>query len=481
MYIHQLYTSCLAEASYYVESNGEAVVIDPIREPAPYLEMATERGAKITHVFETHFHADFISGHVDLAAATGATIVLGPGAKTGYPAHEGHDGEIFRLGGITLELLHTPGHTPESSTFLLRDETGNPHCIFTGDTLFIGDVGRPDLAISSSCTQEDLARQLYHSLRSKIMPLPDSTLVYPAHGAGSPCGKNISKETFDTLGNQRATNYALQDISADEFVALLTSNMPPAPAYFAQAAIRNRDGIQSLAAVLGTGLSRLSVSEIKQAIANGAILLDSRNKAAFVAEHIPGSIFIGLEGDFAPWAAKILRNLDRPLVFVSAPGKEEEVVTRLARVGFENCLGYLEGGIEKWKQSGNDTDSLPQVDVSAFQTALSTGNSEIEIAVLDVRQPGEFKAGHLRLAMNQPLSELTIDAECRTSNSTGNEQIGANTSVYIHCQGGYRSVIAASIMRHNGVQNVTDVAGGYLALTQSSCDIVTDEAVGCSA
>jgi hydroxyacylglutathione hydrolase len=467
MYIQQLYTPCLAEAAYYIESNGEAAIIDPIRETDPYLKLAAERGARIRYVFETHFHADFISGHVELAQATGAKIILGPEALTGYEAYNGHDGENFTLGEVTIKLLHTPGHTPESSTFLLSDKSGKPHCIFTGDTLFIGDVGRPDLAISSDITQDDLARQLFHSLRSKIMTLPNEVIVYPAHGAGSPCGKNISKETFDTLGNQKKTNYALQDISCEQFVELLTANIPPAPSYFAQAATLNRDGITPLSEVLGTGLTRLSVEAIEKSLSEGAILLDTRDKTSFVAEHIPSSIFIGLEGDFAPWAAKVFENLRQPLVFVAEPDREEEVVRRLARVGFSNCKGYLHGGLTTWKQAGRETSSLPQVAAVDLEGSANTQAS----IILDVRQPGEYLASHLRTALSCPLSDLSV-GNGRTPSESLAAMVHGDGPVFIHCQGGYRSVIASSVLRRWGANNVVDVAGGFLALKQTACALV---------
>lgn len=457
MNIEQIYTGCLAQGAYYIESNGEAAIIDPLRESAPYIEKAEKDGAKIKYIFETHFHADFVSGHVDLAEKTGATIVYGPGAKTDFKMHEATDGEIFEIGDIKIKVLHTPGHTLESSTFLLIDKEGNEKAIFSGDTLFIGDVGRPDLAQKAGkITQEDLAGMLFDSLRNKIMTLPDDVVVYPAHGAGSACGKNMSKETTDLLGNQKKTNYALRaDMTKEEFIAEVTEGLLPPPQYFAQNVAMNKSADTSgLDKILEKGNVGLDV-ETFEAMANheGALVLDTRHQNEFVKEHIPNSIFIGIDGSFAPWVGALIPDLQQPIVFIAEEGREEEIVTRLSRVGYDNTLGYLKGGISAWKAAGKETDSLKSIPASEFASELKSGN----LTVLDVRKPTEFQSEHVENAQNFPLDYINDNFD----------ELDKDQTYYVHCAGGYRSVIAASIMKSRGVHNLVDIAGGFKAITET--------------
>ena len=463
MKIEQIYTGCLAQGAYYIESDGEAAIVDPLRESQPYMDKAHKEGAKIKYIFETHFHADFVSGHVELAAKTGATIVFGPGAKTAYDMHEAKDGEVFSIGSVKIKVLHTPGHTLESTTFLLIDEDGKEHAIFSGDTLFIGDVGRPDLAQKGTLTQNDLAGYLYDSLRTKIMTLPDDVIVYPAHGAGSACGKNMSKETTDLLGNQKRTNYALRaDMTKEEFIKEVTDGLLPPPKYFAQNVAMNKSGAKSLDEIMEKGNVALDVDTF-EAMANheGALVLDTRKAQQFAEDHIPNSIFIGIDGNFAPWVGALIPDLKQPIVFIAEEGREEEVVVRLSRVGYDNTPGYLQGGIATWKASGKETDQVVSIPASQFAEEYKTG----KLNVLDVRKPTEFEAEHVEEAINLPLDYINENMG----------QVNDATSYHIHCAGGYRSMIAASIFKSRGIHNVIDVQGGFKAI--SATDIPTTDYV----
>ncbi len=463
MYIEQIYTNCLAEAAYYIESNGEAAIVDPLRETEPYIEKAKERGAEIKFVFETHFHADFVSGHLDLSKATGAPIVYGPGAKTSFDIIEARDEQVFELGDVKIKVLHTPGHTPESSCFLLIDQAGEPHAIFTGDTLFIGDVGRPDLAQKEgSITAEDMAGTLYDSLRSKIMGLPDVVTVYPAHGAGSACGKNMSKETFSTLGEQRQSNYALSDISREDFVVQLTDGIPPPPAYFAQAASLNKSGYSSLESLYEHSLKGLDPSAFLAASKeDNVLILDTRHQDDYRAAHIPGSLFIGLHGQFAPWAGALIHDLNQPMLIIADEGKEQEVVMRLARVGFSGVNGFLSGGMNSWQQAGLPVVSMPSVSAEEFLALQG------EKQTVDVRKPSEFDTSHLPGAINSPLDFL----------QDGYKAFNASSLYHVHCKSGYRSMVAASLMRSKGILGVVDVKGGFDALKALGAEVVEAQAV----
>ncbi|CAM4165983.1 Glyoxylase, beta-lactamase superfamily II [Pedobacter westerhofensis] len=452
MKIEQIYTGCLAEAAYYIESNGEAAIIDPLREVQPYLKKAEQAGAVIKYIFETHFHADFVSGHVDLARHSGAKIIYGPTAVTNFDSHIAADAEVFQLGEVSIKVLHTPGHTPESTTYLLSDKEGRPYCIFTGDTLFIGDVGRPDLVQKGTQTMEEMAGVLYDSLHTKILTLPDDILVYPAHGAGSSCGKNMSKETFDTLGNQKEVNYALKAASREDFIAEVTEGILPPPQYFAKNAAMNKFGYASFADVQKKGMVPFSPEDFEvTANHTGALLLDTRDPQQFAAGFIPRSINIGLGGQFAPWVGALITDLKQPLLLIVEEGKAEEAITRLARVGYDYTIGYLEGGITAWKEAGKELDTIASVSVKDFETALS---AHPDLSVMDVRKPGEYETGHLETAASRPLDYI---------NDWTNE-INPSGSYYLHCAGGYRSMIAASILKARGVENVIDIAGGYAAI-----------------
>ncbi len=456
MKIEQIYTGCLAQGAYYIQSEGEAAIIDPLRESKPYIEKAQYEGAKIKYIFETHFHADFVSGHVDLAEKTGATIVYGPKAQASFQFHESKDGEIFQLGKLRIKVLHTPGHTMESATYLLLDETGKEHAIFSGDTLFIGDVGRPDLAQKGELTQEDLAGYLFDSLRNKILPLPDSIIVYPAHGAGSACGKNMSKETTDTLGNQKKTNYALrEDMTKDEFIKEVTDGLLPPPQYFAQNVAMNKSQTIGLEEVLKKGKVALDVDTF-EAMANheGALVLDTRKQEKFAKDHIPNSIFIGIDGDFAPWVGALIPDLQQPIIFISEEGREEEVVTRLSRVGYDNTLGYLNGGVDAWKAAGKETDQVKSIEANDFALAYQTGG----VNVLDVRKPTEFEAEHVDKAQSFPLDYI----------SKNMDEIDQDKAYHVHCAGGYRSMIASSILKSRGYHNVVDIKGGMNEIAKTS-------------
>lgn len=451
MKIEQIYTGCLAQGAYYIESDGEVAIIDPLRETQQYVDKANSENSKIKYIFETHFHADFVSGHVDLAKKTGAKIVFGPSAKTSYDAYIAKDNEIFKLGNITIKVLHTPGHTLESSTFLLIDENGKDHAIFSGDTLFLGDVGRPDLAIKSDLTKEDLAAMLYDSLRKKIMPLADNVIVYPAHGAGSACGKNLSKETVGVLGEQKKTNYALRNnMTKEEFVKEVLDGIPPPPQYFAKNAMMNKSGYDSFENVLKKGNIPLDVDEF-EALANheGALVLDVRHQDDFVKEHIPNSIFIGINGAFAPWVGALITDLKQPILLVTPEGKEKETVTRLSRVGYDNTLGYLKGGFASWKASGKDIDVLDSVSAENF---VHKTNMQ-DLNILDVRKSGEHQSMYLNLkgVENFPLDFINENLHI----------IDKNKTYFIHCAGGYRSVIAASILKARGFYNLVNIEGGF--------------------
>ncbi len=455
MKIEQIYTGCLAEAAYYIHSEGEAIIIDPLRETSPYLDRLENDDVSLKYIFLTHFHADFVSGQVDLAKKTGAKIVFGPTAEAGYEIYNAKDNEVFELGDISLHWLHTPGHTRESSTILLKDEKGKDHCIFTGDTLFIGDVGRPDLAIKQGkLTEEDLARMLYKSLREKIMPLSDDVVVYPGHGAGSACGKKMSKETFDKLGNQKQNNYALrQDMDENEFVTEVLDGLAPPPQYFPKNVLMNKGINNSIDSIIKQGTKTLSVEEFKEKVEAGALMLDVRTQQDFVKEHIPGSIFIGLNGAFAPWVGALINNIEQAIVLISPDGKEEEAVTRLSRIGYDNSAGILSGGIEAWKAEGNNIDSIKTVTVDEFEKSLK--NEDLNI--LDVRKNGEFESEHLVGVEHMPLSKINDSMD----------KIDPSQEYYIYCGGGYRSVIFESILKSRGIHNLVDVLGGFGAIKKN--------------
>jgi glyoxylase-like metal-dependent hydrolase (beta-lactamase superfamily II)/rhodanese-related sulfurtransferase len=448
MYIQQLYTGCLSEAAYFIESNGEAVVVDPMRDTAAYLQITKDHNATIKYIFETHFHADFVSGHIELSKQTGATIVYGPNTRTDFPFHLAKDGEVFKLGNISLEAIHTPGHTLESTCYLLRDEEGKPYCIFTGDTLFVGDVGRPDLS-SGNLSKEELASIMYDSIHNKIIPLSDDIIVYPAHGAGSSCGKNIGSETQTTIGVQKKNNYALQPQSREEFIAAVTQDIPEAPAYFSINAQINKEGYKDLEDVKSKGLRPLSVEEFKTKIKEGLVILDTRTQTEFTNGFIPGSIFIGLDGRFAEWAGSLLSFKD-PMILVTDKGKEEETLIRLARVGFENVEGYLKGSFEEWKKAGEKIDLI--IDVEADELAMDLPFDD-RLTVLDVRKFSEFADGHIKEAVNIPLAEMADIAQIA--------QLEEDQNIYIHCGSGYRSVIAASLLKRQGYNNLRNVLGGW--------------------
>jgi len=460
MNIEQIYTGCLSQGAYYIESQGEAAIIDPLREVTPYLEKAKKNKATIKYIFETHFHADFVSGHVTLAKKTGATIVYGPEAKTGFDSLIAKDQQEFKIGEITLTVLHTPGHTTESTTYLLRDASQKDIAIFSGDTLFLGDVGRPDLAQKAAdITQEDLAGILYESLRKKIMPLADDVLVYPAHGAGSACGKTLSKETVGTLGEQKKTNYALRaDMTKEEFIKEVTDGLLPPPQYFPLNVKMNKEGYEDIDTVLKSGTTPLDTEAFeKLANQSGAVILDVRHQDAFAEEHIPQSIFIGIDGGFAPWVGALIGDVEQPILLVTPEGREEETVTRLARVGFDNTLGYLDGSLKAWKKAGKATDSVEGINT----TELKTLSEKESLTVFDVRKPGEYLSEHLPDAKNTPLDFI---------NEHMNE-FPTGTPFYMHCAGGYRSMIAASILKSRGIHNLIDVGGGFGAIKESGMKV----------
>jgi len=440
----------LAEAAYYIESNGEAAIIDPMRETEPYLEILEKRGAKLKYVLETHFHADFVSGHLDLAKQTGAKLIFGPTASPSYSSYIAEDGERFELGNIEIKVLHTPGHTMESTTFLLIDEKGKDHAVFTGDTLFIGDVGRPDLAVKSDLTQEDLAGLLYESLNNKILPLADEVIVYPAHGAGSQCGKNISKETVSTIGEQRKYNYALQPMTKQQFVDIVTDGITPPPAYFPENARINREGYQNIDEVLKRNLKPLSVDSFQELLDTGAIVLDTRHEDLFEKAFIEDSLNIPLNGQFAVWVGTLIK-IDQPLVLITEPGKEHESVLRLARVGFENVAGYLEGGIDTWKKGGKSTGTIASIEAGQVPAYVSSGYE-----ILDVRRSSEAETEHVAGAIN--ISLMDLENRMKELSKTG--------KYVLHCAGGYRSMIASSILRSRGFSNFVNVHGGFAKISK---------------
>ena len=457
MKVEQIYTGCLAQGAYYIQSEGEAAIIDPLRETGPYIEKAQEDQVQIKYIFETHFHADFVSGHLDLAKKTGATIVYGPEAKTTFNKHEAKDGEEFQVGKVTIRVLHTPGHTPESTTYLLLDEQGLPHAIFSGDTLFIGDVGRPDLAQKQgSVTKEDLAGWLFDSLRNKIMTLPDDVIVYPAHGAGSACGKNMSKQTWDTLGNQKATNYALRaDMSKEEFIKEVTDGLLPPPAYFAKNAMMNKKGYESIDTVMERGTRALDARAF-ELLANetDAIILDVRDKKDFVKGFIPNSIFIGLDGSFAPWVGALIPDLMQEILIVAPLGRAEETVKRLARVGYDNAIGYLEGGFETWVASGGEIDKVDTISSQAF---IQQYQKDQSIKVLDVRKPSEWEAEHVENSQNFPLDFINKNMS----------EINRDDQYYLHCKSGYRATVAASILKARGYDQLINIQDLFTTIADS--------------
>ncbi len=456
MKIEQIYTGCLAQGAYYITSNGEAAIIDPLREITPYLERAEQDGVKIKYIFETHFHADFVSGHVDLAKATGATIVYGPNAKTSFNAHIATDGEVFKLGNVSIELLHTPGHTMESSCFLLKDENGKDQALFSGDTLFIGDVGRPDLAQKAAdMTQEQLAATLFHSLRNKIMPLNDDVIVYPAHGAGSACGKNMSKETTDTLGNQKATNYALRaNMTEAEFVQEVTDGLLPPPGYFGMNVAMNKHGYDNISEVMTRSMRPLSPREFEVAASEtGAVMLDTRNPEVYAEGFVPNSINIGLNGQFAPWVGALIPDVKQQLLLITEPGMEEESIKRLARVGYDFVIGFLDGGINAWKEAGFETDTVGRITAEELEDQFNA-----ETVLIDVRKPGEFAAEHVDGAKSIPLDFMNNYLS----------EFPKDKHIILHCAGGYRSMIAASILKARGWDNLVDVIGGFGAIAKTS-------------
>ena len=456
MYIQQLYTNCLAEAAYYIESNGEAAIIDPIRETEPYLELAKKRGTKIKYIFETHFHADFVSGHIDLANKTGAEIIFGPMAETNYKVRNLKDGEELKVGDLTIRALHTPGHTPESTCYLLLDESYQEYCVFTGDTLFVGDVGRPDL-LDGKMSKEELAGMMYDSLNNKIKKLPDEVIVYPAHGPGSSCGKSLGPEKQSTIGIQKQMNYALRDMTKEEFIKELTSGLAPPPAYFFSDAMINKQGYAAIDSVMKRNLTPLSIEQFEKAVAQGALVLDTRLPDHFEHGFVPGSVSIGLNGMFAIWVGTIL-DINTPLVLVCDEGKEEESVARLARVGYEKVTGFLQGGFETWKKAGKPVDTLHAIEPKEFAKRVHAGGN-----VLDVRKLTEAEAGHIRGATVIPLAELEDNYQ----------SLDPETPVMIHCAGGYRSVIASSLLKRKGFKDVTNVHGGWRKMNPADLPVET--------
>jgi len=448
MYIQQIYTGCLSEASYFIESNGVAAVVDPIRDTESYLQIAKEHNATIKYIFETHFHADFVSGHLDLAKQTGATIVYGPNTKANFKFHLAKDGEEFKVGDLTLQVIHTPGHTLESTCYLLKDESGKPNCIFTGDTLFVGDVGRPDLS-SGNLSKEELASIMYDSIQNKLKTLPDDLIVYPAHGPGSSCGKNLGPETQSTIGNEKQSNYAMLPQTREEFIKAVTKDLSDPPPYFPINAKINREGYSNLEEIKAKGLHALPLKEFKQQLREDSIILDTREPEAFSNGFIPGSIFIGLGGRFAEWAGSLLP-FDKPILLITEEGKEEEAVVRLARVGFENVEGFLRGGFDAWKKAGEKTDMI--INVEADELAMDIPFDD-RLTVLDVRKFSEFADGHVKDAMNLPLAEINDVAQIA--------QLEEDQNIYIHCGGGYRSIIAASLLKRQGYHNLRNVLGGW--------------------
>ena len=456
MRIEQIYTGCLAQGAYYITSNGEAAIIDPLRETAPYIDRLQKDGVKLKYIFETHFHADFVSGHLDLSKKTGAAIVYGPTAAPSFDCIIATDNQEFKIGDISIIAMHTPGHTMESTTYLLKDESGKDHCIFSGDTLFLGDVGRPDLAQKAAhMTQEELAGLLYDSLTTKIMPLSDDVIVYPAHGAGSACGKNMMKETVDSLGNQKKMNYALNQPNKEAFVKAVTEGLLAPPGYFGLNVAMNKQGYESFETVLNNGMRALTPDEFEAAAENtNALILDTRSNQVFYKGFIPQSINIGLDGDFAPWVGALIMNVKQPLLLVTEAGMEEEAVTRLSRVGFDNIIGHLKGGFNAWLQSGKEADVVNRITSQQFATNVQIGTDK----VIDIRKETEYAAEHVSEAFNRPLSNINDWVK----------DINPEEHFFIHCAGGYRSMIASSILQARGYRNFTEVAGGFKAIAETN-------------
>jgi glyoxylase-like metal-dependent hydrolase (beta-lactamase superfamily II)/rhodanese-related sulfurtransferase len=453
MFIKQLYTGCISEAAYYIESEGEVAIIDPLRDVDEYIALAKERNAGIKYIFETHFHADFVSGHLDLSKKTGAPIIYGPGAKTNFTIHSSKDGEIFKLGKVTIEVLHTPGHTIESACYLLKDENDKPHAIFSGDTLFVGDVGRPDLS-SGDMSSEELAGIMYETIQNKILPLADDVIVYPAHGAGSSCGKNLGPNTYSTIGEEKQNNYALQPQTREAFIKAVTEGLTHAPKYFAVNAAINMKGYDSLDSVKEKGLTPLSVVDFKKLIDEDVLVLDTRHADTFTQGFVPGSIFIGLEGRFAEWAGALLP-FDKPMILVTEKGKEEETVVRLSRVGFDKMQGYLKGSYDAWVDAGEKVDMI--IDVEADELAMDIPHDP-NLVVVDVRREAEYADGHVKDALNIPLNEMIDVATIADFEEKQN--------LYVHCAGGYRSVIASSLIKRQGFHNLRNVVGGWTKIKE---------------
>lgn len=460
MTIEQIYTGCLAQGAYYIESNGEVAIIDPLREVTPYVNKAKRHGTKIKYIFETHFHADFVSGHVTLSKLTGAPIIYGPTANPSFDAIIAKDGQVFKLGNITITALHTPGHTMESTTYLLKDEHGKDHAIFSGDTLFLGDVGRPDLAQkAANMTQEDLAGLLFESLRNKIMPLADDVIVYPAHGAGSACGKNLSKQTIGTIGEQKKTNYALRaNMTKTEFIKEVTDGLLPPPQYFPLNVKMNKEGYEDVDDVIERGTTPLTPLEFEY-LANetGAVILDVRHQDEFAKGHIPRSIFIGIEGNFAPWVGSLIADVEQPILLVTPEGKEEETIIRLSRVGFDKTLGYLKGGFKAWKHAGLEYDTIASISASELKQTLE----KEQVPIFDVRKDGEFKSEHVQNAHHTSLDYLNEHLT----------EFPEDKTFYLHCAGGYRSVIAASILKSRGIHNLINITDGFAAIKQAGIPV----------
>jgi hydroxyacylglutathione hydrolase len=455
MKVEQIYTGCLAQGAYYIVSNGEAAIIDPLRETSHYIDRLQKDGVKLKYIFETHFHADFVSGHLDLHKKTDAKIVYGPTAKPSFEAIVAEDNQLFNIGNIQIKVLHTPGHTLESSTFLLIDENGKDYCIFSGDTLFLGDVGRPDLAQkAANMTQEELAGMLYESLMNKIMPLSNDVIVYPAHGAGSACGKNMMKETVDTLGNQKKINYALNQPNKSAFIHAVTDGLTPPPGYFGMNVAMNKMGYDDFETILSKGLKALSPREFEVlAEETQALILDTRNNDDFALGFIPQSINIGVKGDFAPWVGAMIVDVKQPIILVNDLDKDEEVITRLSRVGFDNVLGYLKGGFQSWKEEGREIDTINRISAKQFSAEFKHENC----VVIDVRKKSEYEAEHVENAYNRPLDLI----------NNWIKNINPENTFYIHCAAGYRSMIAASILQSRGYRNFKEIAGGFKSISET--------------
>ncbi|MEP7127416.1 MAG: rhodanese-like domain-containing protein [Chitinophagales bacterium] len=455
MTVEQLYTNCLSEAAYFIESNGEAAVIDPLRDYQAYIALAAQKGVTIKYIFETHFHADFVSGHIDLANKTGAPIIYGPETVTNYPVTVAANHHHFKIGAIDIEVMHTPGHTPESTCYLLRDESGEPHCIFTGDTLFVGDVGRPDL-FGATITKEEMASRMYDSL-NEVKKLPDHVIVYPAHGPGSSCGKNIGKETWSTIGIQKKLNYALQDLSRDEFIKAITSGLSKPPQYFPLNAKINRQGYSSLDDVLQKSMHPMTAEEFAVEMKKGTLVIDTRHENIFEKGFVPGSVFIGLNGRFAEWVGTLI-SMDEPVLLVTETGKEEETMIRMARVGYDNVIGFLQGGFDAWKNAGKEFDMVISIDAEEFNLDYKHD----DIRVVDVRKESEYEAGHVAGAVNVVLQQLDEQA----SKLDDKEE-----NLYVHCLGGYRSMIAASLLKRKGYHQLKNITGGWQAIAKTDVAI----------